>query len=90
MSSSLTPSVSFSISFTRQANGDFMKMYLDEDEWYPVLTLRKERFVYLTDSEVEVDTNIMEEYNRIMDEFHALQDVLNKLPTTKIKPTEKF
>ncbi len=67
-----------------------MKMYLDEDEWYPVLTLRKERFVYLTDSEVEVDTNIMEEYNRIMDEFHALQDVLNKLPTTKIKPTEKF
>jgi hypothetical protein len=84
------PSVSFSTSFTRQANGDIMKMYLDEDEWYPVLTLRKERYAWMTDSEVEVDANIMEEYDRIMDEFDALQTVLNKLPITKIKPTEKF
>jgi hypothetical protein len=67
-----------------------MKMYLDEDEWYPVLTLREERYAWMTELEVEVDANIMEEYNRIMDEFDALQDILNKLPTTKIKPTEKF
>ncbi len=67
-----------------------MKMYLDEDEWFPVLTLREKQYTYLTDTAVEVDQNILEEYKRIMDEFDALQDILNKLPKSRVEATEKF
>jgi hypothetical protein len=67
-----------------------MKMYIDEDEWYPVLTLRKKRYTYLTDTAVEVDQNFLDEYKRIMDEFDALQDILNKLPKSRVEATEKF
>ena len=68
-----------------------MKMYVDEAEWYPVLTIHKRRpSTYLPAYAVEVDQNLAEEYHRIMDEFDAMQDILNKLPKTKIEPTEKF
>lgn len=90
MNNTLTPSVFFSTSFTRQANGELMKMYLNCDEWYPVYTLREDIYKYLPSYEVELDQNLMDEYQRIMDEFDAFQEILSKLPTKKIEPTEKF
>jgi len=63
-----------------------MKMYLNEDEWYPVYTLRDDKLTYLPSYEVEVDPDIMKAYRRIMDEFSDLQEILLKLPTTKIEP----
>lgn len=68
-----------------------MKMYINEEEWYPVFTLAKNRgSVSLLAYAVEVDQNVAEEYKRIMDEFDALQDILSKLPTTKIEPTKTW
>jgi len=67
-----------------------MKMYIDTDEWYPVYTLRDDKRTYLPSYEVELDQNLMDEYQRIMDEFDAFQEILSKLPTKKIEPTKTW
>jgi hypothetical protein len=83
------PSVSFSISFTRQANGELMKMYLTEDEWYPVYGLTEEDRPYLTQSVVDVPPELLKEWLEATEWFEAVQEKLSKLPTTVIKPTER-
>jgi hypothetical protein len=67
-----------------------MKMYLEQDEWYPVYTLNVDKRAYLPSYEVELDQNLMDEYQRIMDEFDAFQEILHKLPTKKIAPTKTW
>lgn len=64
-------------------------MYLDSDEWYPVLTLREEPYGFLTDYAVEITPELKTRYDKVMQEFEELQQELDKLPTTKIPPTEK-
>lgn len=65
-----------------------MKMYLDSDEWYPVLTLREEQYKWMKDLEVDVSIAFMMKYERIMAEFDSLQQELNSLPTTTLPKTE--
>ena len=61
-----------------------MKMYLDSDEWYPVYSLREDRFKFMNDYMVDVSPEFMEKYNRIVSEFNSLQDELDKLTTVKV------
>jgi hypothetical protein len=87
MNSSLTPSVSFSISFTRQANGDFMKVYLDEIELWPVYTLDPDDDLSWGD-EVEVEASFFNEYTEIMDKFDEMQMKLREMYSGNKKSNE--
>ncbi len=87
MNSSLTPSVSFSTSFTRQANGDFMKVYLDEIELWPVYTLDPDDDLSWGD-EVEVEASFFNEYTEIMDKFDEMQMKLREMYSGNKKNNE--
>lgn len=62
-----------------------MRMYLDEDEWYPVYTLREDRYKFMNDLEVDVSSEFMMKYERIMSEFDDLQEELRNMPFVRIK-----
>jgi hypothetical protein len=81
------PSVSFSISFTRQANGDIMKVYLDEIELWPVYTLDPDEDLSWGD-EVEVEASFFNEYTEIMDKFDEMQMKLREMYSGNKKNTK--
>jgi hypothetical protein len=81
------PSVSFSISFTRQVNGDNMKVYLDEIELWPVYTLDPDDDLSWGD-EVEVEASFFNEYTEIMDKFDEMQMKLREMYSGNKKNNE--
>lgn len=84
------PSVSFSTNFTRQVNGDLMKMYLTRDEWYPVYGLSEEDKPYLRQLVVDVSPELLKEWMEAEKIFDAVQEKLSKLKATVVPPTEKI
>jgi hypothetical protein len=65
-----------------------MKMYLTKDEWYPVYGLSNEDRPYLTQEVVDVAPELFEEWQKAEEAFEAVQEKLDKLKTTVIKPTK--
>ncbi len=55
-----------------------MKVIINEDEWYPVYSLEKEIDEYNKDYAVEVDDAFLERYDKCMNEFDAVQELLKR------------
>ena len=75
MNSSLTPSVSFSTSFTRQANGDNMIVALDEEYRNVIFINDSEGFGWPED----VPEDLVKDYFKVMKEFERVQKKLWKI-----------
>ena len=67
-----------------------MKMFLTEDEWYPVLGFSTEDRPYLRQLSVEASPELVKEWKEALLVFEAVQEKIAKLPTTKIPPTENL
>ena len=67
-----------------------MKMFLTEDEWYPVLGFSTEDRPYLRQISVDVSTELLQEWKEALLFFEAVQEKLAKLPKTKIERTETW
>ena len=67
-----------------------MKMFLTEDEWYPVYGFSTEDRPYLRQLSVEVSPELIQEWKEALDAFEKIQEKIAKLPTTKIPPTENL
>jgi hypothetical protein len=66
-----------------------VKMYLTNDEWYPVYGLSTENRYYLTQYVVDVSEEMLEKVKKLEKDFEEMQTVLEKLPKVKILPFER-
>lgn len=64
-----------------------MKVFLTIDEWYLVYGLSTENRPYLSQKEVDIPAELLEEWNKLEDLFENMQEKLSKLPFKKIPAT---
>jgi hypothetical protein len=56
-----------------------VKIVIDEDEWYPVFSIKEERYVYAYDVRVEVTEEQVARWRKVFEEFELVQDELRAL-----------
>ena len=67
-----------------------MRMFLTEEEWYPVHGLSNEDRPYLRQLVVDVPPELVSEWKEALQLFEAIQEKLARLPKTKIPATENL